>query len=120
MDKVLLVIFLLFSTTVNAVSMENRIFSLNAKQIHYKAGEITATKNVFLRIKSFDDIYKLTKKSNVALSQMTKYDDILNIKLSDGWTMKGKVLAISINGETAVIESNQLLLTNRPLITQKL
>ncbi len=120
MDKVLLIVFSLFSTTVSAVSMENRIFSLDANQINFKVGEIIAKDNVFLRIKSFDDIYKLTNKSNVALSEITKNNGILNIALSDGWIMKGRIIAISIGKDTAIIESDELYLISTRLKTQQL
>jgi len=119
MDKVLLIVFVLFSHTVGAVSMENSVFSIEAKQINFKVGEITATENVMLRIKSLDDVSRLANQSNVALSQLTQ-QRVLNITLSNGWTMKGRILAISIDGETAVIESDELYLVSDQLIVQQL
>jgi len=120
MDKVLLVIVSLFSITAGAASMENRTFSLDAEQIDFKIGEIKAKDNVILRIKSFDDIFKLTNKSNIALSEITKNKSVFNIELSNGWTMKGRVLAISIDGESALIESDELHLVSTPLMTQRM
>lgn len=119
MYKVLLIILSLFSVTASAVSMENSVFSLEAKQINFKVGEITAKENVMLRIKSLDDVSKLASKSNVALSKLTQ-EHILNITLSDGWTMKGRILAISIDGETAIIESDELYLVSEQLLVQQL
>jgi len=118
MDKVLLIVLMLFSHAVGAVSMENSVFSLEAKQINFKVGEITAKDNVFLRIKSLDDVSKLASKSNVALSQLTQ-QRMLNITLADGWMLKGRILAISIDGETAIIESDELYLVSEQLIVQQ-
>jgi hypothetical protein len=118
MDKVLLIVLSLFSVTASAVSMENSVFSLEAKQINFKVGEITAKENVMLRIKSLSDVSKLANKSNVALSQLTQQQRMLNITLSDGWTMKGRILAISIDGETAIIESDELYLVSEQLLVQ--
>ncbi|MGB1297361.1 MAG: hypothetical protein ACPG8A_03755 [Psychrobium sp.] len=120
MDKVLLFVFALFSATANAVSMENDVFSLNANQINFKVGEITAKENVQLRIKSLEDIAKLSSKSNVALSELTQQQRVLNISLADGWTMKGRILAIRIDGEAAIIESDELYLVSEQLLAHKL
>ncbi len=120
MDKVLLIVLSLLSTAASAVSMENSVFSLDANQIHFKVGEITAKDNVYLRIKSIDDVAKLARKSNVALSELTQQQRVLNISLSEGWTMKGRILAIKIDGEVAVIESNELYLVSEQLIAHQL
>ena len=120
MNKVLLIVLSLFSVTASAVSMENSIFSLEAKNINFKPGAIKATDHVFLRIKSLDDISRFVGKSNVALSELTKQRGILNLMLSDGWIMKGKVLAVSINGNEAIIESEELYLVREQLIVQNL
>lgn len=120
MYKVLLIILSLFSVTASAVSMENSVFSLEAKQINFKVGEITAKENVMLRIKSRSDMSKLFSQSNVALSELTQQQRVLNIKLSDGWTMKGRILAISIDGETAIIESDELYLVSDQLLAKQL
>jgi hypothetical protein len=119
MDKVLLIVLSLFSVNASAVSMENSVFSLEAKQINFKVGEITAKENVMLRIKSLSDVSKLVSKSNVALSELTQ-QRVLNITLSDGWTMKGRILAISIDGETAIIESDELYFVSEQLLAQQL
>ena len=118
MDKVLLIVLSLFSVCVNAVSMENSVFILDAKQINFKVGEITAKDNVSLRIKSVGDISNLTRKSNIALSQLTQSKTVLNIHLSQGWTMRGRILAITIDGESAFIESDALYLVSEKLVAQ--
>ena len=120
MDKVLLIFLSLFSVTVNAVSMENRVFSLNATQIDVDTGIIKAQDHVLLRIKSLDDISKLTNQSNVVLSELTDQRKMLNITLSDGWKMKGRVLAISINDRGVIIESDELYFFKEQLIVQNL
>lgn len=119
MDKVLLIVLSLFSAAASAVSMENSVFALDAKQINFKLGEITARENVLLRIKSIGDVSKLASKSNVALSQLTRQQSVLNIALSDGWTMRGRILAISIDGESAIIESDELYLVSEQLVAQQ-
>jgi len=120
MNKILLIVLSLFSITASAVSMENNIFSLDAKSINFKPGTIKAKEHVFLRIKSLDDLSKFVGKSNVALSELTQQRGILNLALSDGWIIKGKVLAVSINGNTAIIESDELHLVREQLIVQNL
>ena len=56
----------------------------------------------------------------MALSELTQQRGILNLALSDGWIIKGKVLAVSINGNTAIIESDELHLVREQLIVQNL
>lgn len=120
MNKVILIVLSLFSVTASAVSMENSIFSLDAKNINFKPGSIKAKEHVFLRIKSLNDISRFVGKSNVALSELTQQRGILNLALSDGWVIKGKVLAVSINDNAAVIESDELYLVRKQLIVQNL
>lgn len=120
MDKVLLVLLSLFSLSAGAVTMENSVFALDANQINFKVGEITAKDNVSLRIKSIEDVSRLASKSNIALAELTHQQRILNISLADGWTMRGRILAISIDGEVAVIESDELYLVSEQLLARQL
>ncbi len=120
MDKFLLIIVLLFAAGANAVSMENKTFAIDAEEIHFKPGEITAKRNVILRIKSLETVTELASRNNVALSQLATNNHSIHISLADGWELKGRVLAIAVDGETAIIEANKLLLQSKQLVAKKL
>lgn len=121
MDKFLLIVLLIFTTaSVNAVSMENKVFAIDAEEIHFKPGEITAKRQVTLRIKSVETVNDLASRNNVALSQLAQNNHSIHISLADGWELKGRVLAIAVDGETAIIEANELLLHSNQLVAKQL
>jgi len=120
MDKFLLFALLIFTTSVNAVSMENKVFAIDAQEIHFKPGEITAKRQVILTIKSLDTISELANRNNIALSQLTEKNQAIHISLADGWELKGRLIAISVDGESAIIESDELLLQSNQLIVNQL
>lgn len=120
MDKFLLITLLMFTASVNAVSMENNTFAIDAEEIHFKPGEITAKRHVILRIKSLETVTELASRNNIALSQLAANNHSIHISLADGWQLKGRVLAIAVDGETAIIEANELLLHSNQLVAHKL
>jgi len=120
MDKFLLIVLLVFTAGVNAVSMENKIFAIDAEEIHFKPGEITAKRQVVLRIKSLEAVTELASRNNIALSQLAQNSHSIHISLADGWELKGRVLAISVDGETAIIEANELLLHSNQLVVNQM
>jgi len=120
MDKFLLIAVLIFTANVNAVSMENKVFAIDAEEIHLKPGEITAKRHVILRIKSLETVTELASRNNVALSQLAQNSHSIHIALADGWDLKGRVLAISVDGETAIIEADELLLQSNQLMANQL
>jgi|GEM_PF-3308202 len=120
MDKFLLFILLIFTAGVNAVSMENQVFAIDAEEIHFKPGEITAKRQVILRIKSLETVAELASRNNISLSQLTQNNHSIHIALAGGWQLKGRVLAIAVDGETAVIEANELLLQSNQLVAKQM
>jgi len=120
MDKFLLITLILFAGSVNAVSMENNVFSIDAEEIHFMPGKITAKRQVILRIKSLETVRELASRNNISLSQLTQDNRSIHIALADGWELKGRVLAISVDGETAIIEADELLLNSNQLVAKQL
>ncbi|NRA62416.1 MAG: hypothetical protein HRU25_16245 [Psychrobium sp.] len=119
MVKFLLFVLLLVCANVHAVSLDNSVFTLNAQEIHFKVGEITAKRQVVLRIKSLEAVAQLASKNNIALSQLTQENHTIHIFLADGWALKGCVSAISVDGESAVIESDQLYIYREQLVASQ-
>jgi len=111
---------MLFASSANAVSMENKVFAIDAEEIHFMPGKITAKRQVILRIKSLEAVRELANRNNVSLSQLTQDNHSIHISLADGWELKGRVLAVAVDGETAIIEADELLLQSNQLVANQL
>ena len=120
MKWMILICLLALNSQANAVSMENNVFSLKADEIRFKLGEITAKRHVIIRIKSPQVIQSLASKTNVTLSDLASADRIIQITLSDGWVLEGRINAISVDGGSAIMEADKLFLQSRQLLVNKI
>ncbi|NRA84950.1 MAG: hypothetical protein HRU22_14625 [Gammaproteobacteria bacterium] len=120
MKWILLFCSLILTSQVNAVSMENNIFALSAGEIRYKLGQVTAKNQVTIRIKSPQVIDFLASKTNVALSNLSRADRVIEISLSEGWILQGRINSISVADGSAILEADELFLEQQQLLTTKI
>ena len=120
MKWMILICLLALTTQANAVSMENKVFSLEADEIRFKLGEVTAKRQVILRIKSPQVIQVLASKTNIALSDLANADRTIEITLADGWVLQGRINAIFVDDGSAVLEADELFLQSRPLLVNEI
>lgn len=119
MKWMILICLLALNPPANAASMENKVFSLEAGEIRFKQGQITAKRRVIIRIKSPQVIQLLASKNNVALSDLARADRSIQITLSDGWVLQGRIKAIFVDDGSAVLEADELVLQSRPLVVNE-
>jgi len=115
-----LICLLALSTQANAVSMENKVFALEADEIRFRLGEVTAKRQVIIRIKSPQDIQFLASKTNVALSSLASADRSIEISLAGGWVLQGRIKAIFVDGGSAILEADEIFLQSRQLLVNEI
>jgi len=120
MKWILVIFWLIGSFHVRAVSMENEVFALEAGEIRFKLGQITASDQVIIRVKSSQAIQSLTSNTQVGLSQLVQLNRSVQIMLGQGWQLTGQVHTILFDRGFAIIAAQSLLLVNRPLLAAKI
>lgn len=120
MKWIILICLLVLHAQASAVSMENKVFTLEADEIRFKLGAITAKRQVTIRIKAPQVIELLASKTNVALSDLASTDRAIEMVLSEGWVLQGRINAIFVDGGSAVLEADELFLQSRQLFASEM
>ncbi|MDP2560974.1 hypothetical protein [Psychrobium sp. 1_MG-2023] len=120
MLKLFALMLFLVTGASQAITLENDVFSLKAKEIHFESDTITAKFRVTLTLKAPNAIAALASKNNRALSRMLQKHRNLQLSLDQDWTLEGHIQAITINGHSAIIEANELYLYSNKLLLSQL
>jgi hypothetical protein len=121
MMKWIITIFLFAITSqVRAVAIDNEIFSLEANEIRFKLGEITATNQVVVRIKSHQVLRLLYSDTKSERAEPISVNRPVSIPLDQGWMLQGQVHTISIEGAVAIIAAQKLSFKQAALANKKI
>ena len=120
MKWIIYILFLALSFQVNAVSMENELFSLQADEIRFKLGELTAKRQVTIRLKSPLMIKLLMDSIKTNQSTSPQNYRMMEIDLSNGWILQGRINSIVVEKGVAVLEADELFLQSRQLLVKEM
>lgn len=118
MKWIIYILLFSLSASVQAVSMENETFALQADEIRFKLGQVTAKRQVTIRLKSPLVIQLLMNTVNRERLNNENTPRMVEIDLSGGWKLQGRIHSMVIEEGVVKLESDELSLRSSKLLAK--
>lgn len=103
---------LLVVARLDAVTLENESFHLEAGQIRFKPGNIEASQQVVMIIKDSRQLKKLEPAGHFSIIAFTVKPPQKSVYLLDGWRLEGDSLSVTELEQSTLIEGNLLRISS--------